>query len=129
MKELSRYIIEKLDINDIRLNEFPLELTVESLIRYLKDCGYTEVPYISVPNGNIFSYIPYFNEKHGKQFIYTKKWGEIYIADTSKSEISDKNPMFYLNIRNDKPTEFEAYFKNRSKKINQNELRKYFEKA
>ena len=121
-------IYEKLDISNVNLKEFPLELTIESLIRYLKNCGYAEVPYISVSNGNIFNYIPYFNDKHGKYFIYTTMWREIYIADTSKSEIGDKNPMFYMSIRNGKPNELKAFFKNRSKEINQNEFRKYFEK-
>lgn len=133
MKSLKTSILEKLDINKVNLDDvytFPLELTDESLVHYLKDCGYAEVPYISVPDGNIFSYIPYFNEKHGKQFIYTKQWREIYIADTSKSEISLKNPMFYLSIRSGKPDELKAYFKKGwSKKISQDEFRKYFEKG
>lgn len=128
MKNL-KDVLEKLKVDDITIDEFPLELTVESLIRYLKDCEYAEVPYISIPNGSIFNYIPYFNDKHGKYFIYTTQWREIYIADTSKSEIgSNKNPMFYLSIRNGKPNELKAYFKNWSKEINQDEFRRYFEK-
>ena len=132
MKSLKTSILEKLDINKVNLDDsrFPLELTVESLVRYLKDCGYVEVPYISVPNGNIFNFIPYFNEKPGKQFIYTKRWREIYIADTSRSEIGSDNPMFYLSIRGSKLDEFKAFFKKGwSKKINQDEFREYFEKG
>jgi len=132
LKELTTYITEKLDINKVNLNDsgFPLELTAESLVQYLKDCGYAKVPYISFPDGNISDYIPYFNEKHSKQFIYTKRWGEIYIADTSKSKIDGSNPMFYLSIYGSELEEFKAFFKKGwSKKISQDEFREYFEKG
>lgn len=132
MKSLKTSILEKLDINKVNLNDsgFPLELTAESLVQYLKDCGYAKVPYISFPDGNISDFIPYFNEKHGKQFIYTKRWREIYIADTSRSEIGSDNPMFYLSIRGSKLDEFKAFFKKGlSKNISQDEFREYFEKG
>lgn len=93
MKELKDILLEKLSIDDINLNEeFPIDGTLEEIIDFLKSKGFKEIE----TGDNQINEI--LNKKRNKCFTLFS--GRIWFADTSKGDISKKNPLFYIDTYN-----------------------------
>lgn len=129
MKNLVDILLEKLDINNINIDaELPKDFNYDDVIAYLHKNRFNEIEYTK--NGvYIFNNIPFFNSKKGKYFM-TSSAKEFFIADTSKGDISKKNPLVYIEWDYLKPNNrrivlFWGELKNERKIIDENELYKY----
>ena len=94
MKELSNYIIEKLDINKVKLyDKFPIDGSFEDIDTFLKANNFK---YTNFWSNNVFDAI---NKESDKVFYGQKETDDCFrflIADTSKAKISDSNPLFII---------------------------------
>lgn len=97
MKELSSYIIEKLDINNIKFNDkFPVEGPKEKIFEFLEDNGFEieEIPKTSLS----FKVIEELGKtKLRKAFSFANSHGfAIYFGDSTSNSISKDNPVYYI---------------------------------
>lgn len=107
MRELSNYIIEKLDINKVKLNEFPISGPPEQVEQFLKASGFHEITTGRV----LFSFLEIsklFNDTlmtgKGDKVFYTRvddDFYAIYFGDTTKGSISKKNPIYSMAFEGD----------------------------
>ena len=91
MKNL-KDVLEKLKVDSIVLDkEFPTSENLEDIIKFLKEEGFKE--YKIDKTGVIGT----LNKNKGKIFLLSDYgYDRIWFADTSKEEISAKNPVFLL---------------------------------
>ena len=88
-------ILEKLSLDDIKMSKrFPTSGRMDDVIDFLKDVGFNEIEV----NYNM-DFIGQLNKEKGKYFA--KTGDTIYWADTSKGNISEKNPMFAMIDKRD----------------------------
>ena len=88
MKNLKDTIYEKLKVDDISFNKFPIDGTLEDIAEFLEEEGFQQVEYGYVKTA--------FNGARAKCFmIFTTT---IRFADTSKKEVSKDNPIFYIDF-------------------------------
>lgn len=99
MKELTKYIIEKLSIDDVTLddNMFSGKIDYESFVSYLLRNGFEEI------NGHatIETLRTAFNKAHGKVMALSSGTLVIRFADTSKEGISNDNPIYACKFYKD----------------------------
>lgn len=97
-------ILEKLDINTVRMSpEIPENFNYDDMYALLCNNRFKEIDYVqSSPDGTIGDRIPIFNNKRGKYFMISS-YKEFFIADTSKGDVSKKNPMIYIEWNYQKP--------------------------
>lgn len=90
MKNLKDAILEKLKVDDIMLDiEFPINGTIEDICRFLEENDFKFIE-------NVDKISTLFNSTKSK--CYTTYNNRIWFTDTSKGEISKKNPVFtYMN--------------------------------
>lgn len=119
MKELTTYIAEKLDINKVNLNMFPIDGTLEEIISFILANGFVQY------KGKIYTQIiKKFNELGSKCCVIENDI--IWWADTSKDEISEDNPIFLFDddghefccIVDDSPTAKELSREDFLKRVN-----------
>ena len=92
MKNLKDSILEKLKVDDIIFGKFPIDGTLDDMIKFLEEKGFQQVNYGYVKTA--------FNEPKAKCFmIFTTT---IRFADTSKKEVSKDNPIFYIDFEDKK---------------------------
>ena len=92
MKDLYS-IYEKLDINKVRLNDkFPIDGTIEDVVEFLEEQGFKDI-------NQRGSKDVIFNSKKSKCFYRLS--GHLWFGDTSKEEISKKNPIFVIKLIKD----------------------------
>ena len=82
-------VLEKLKIDDINLNEFPIDGTIEEMIKFLEEKGFK---YVYCGCG----IDEWFSNYKSKCFYKTK--GNLWFGDTSKEKISKDNPIFIYRI-------------------------------
>lgn len=94
MKNLVDILLEKLDINKVRLKDgFPFDENDLEIIKFLKEHGFKDLK-------NSRAWLTEFEDAHDRCF----KWDDntevsrICFADTSKKRISKENPIFYIEI-------------------------------
>lgn len=85
MKNLKDTILEKLKVDDITFNEFPIDGSIEDMIEFLKENGFR-----FIKNEEKISVL--FDSANSK--CYTTYKNRIWFADTSKEKISKDNPVF-----------------------------------
>lgn len=93
MKELTVYITEKLDINKVNLNDFPIDGSFDDILAFLIKNKYIEFRGI---HRNMFSA---FNIASKKAFVsdyYKDTNWNIWFGDTSKGLLSEDNPLFLI---------------------------------
>ena len=92
MNNLKDSILEKLKVDDIILDVFPIDGTLEDIIKFLKAEGFKEY---KLDN---YSLVGTFNKNKGKIFLFGDESGNkrLWFANTSREEISAKNPVFLL---------------------------------
>ena len=97
MRELSNYITEKLDINNVNLapKRFPINGDMNTIVDFLRDDGFKEIPY---EEGDVWRHVhEKFNKnKRKKVFEYWPHVEVLRFADMSK-DISEENPIFGIN--------------------------------
>ena len=100
-------ILEKLKVDDIVFEKFPIDGTVEKMIKFLKEQGFIDATESYGSLNDIFN-----TAKSKCFFIYpddnTKR---IWFVDTSEREICKENPVFFID-----PTYkyYEVYYLNSS---------------
>ena len=89
MKNLKDSILEKLKVDDIKLNiDFPIDNTLKDIAKFLKKQGFIGI------TGQDSNYA-LFNFQKNKCFTYNDT-KSIWFADTSKEKISKENPIFFI---------------------------------
>ena len=107
---LNNAILEKLKVDDIIIDKFPIDTTLEKIIEFLKEEGFKEVEYV----GSISTL---FNKTKSKCFTcYDGILKRIYFGDTSKKETCKDNPIFLINYYRGK-FEYKVYYKDNSDEI------------
>ena len=109
MKKLTTYIIEKLDIDKISLNDkfgdefkkvFDFNDTL-AITKWLEKQGFIQVQLSMAAQSK--DVLEYYNDCQKKCFSYDDDGKRIIIdiVDTSKSKISDHNPLFTISYMKD----------------------------
>ena len=86
MKTLKDRILEKLKVDNITFDKFPIDGTLDDIVKFLEK---EDFQYI---DGSIVKKT--FNAAKSKRFMLDPV--TIWFADTSKGEISKNNPLFYI---------------------------------
>ena len=95
MKELSNYINEKLDINNVRIaKKFPIKGSIKDVIEFLQDNGFTEMEHFRHPSRTKID----FDDRRAKTYLRSGE-DSLYFADTSKKRISKENPIVFFGGR------------------------------
>lgn len=105
MKNLNKYIIEKLDINKVNLGVLYTEGTIDDMKNYLLDNGFKELE----PPVNEFGRIEedemfelFDSHKKEKVFSIIDDIETIFFAGKRRERISEKEPVIYFTSRNGK---------------------------
>jgi hypothetical protein len=93
MKTLNNYILERLNPKHLGYSGFPIDGTIEEMIKYLENYGFERIP---AADNAIYT----MNNQKGRKVIWVLG-GMIRFADVTKRKISEKNPAFAYNIAND----------------------------
>ena len=94
MKNLKDSILEKLRVDDIIINnEFPIEGTMDDMIKFLEENGFVAADESHNYKGTADDM---FDHNKSKCFYQTSN--RFWFADTSKEKISKKNPIFFIAI-------------------------------
>lgn len=112
MKELTDYIIEKLDISNVNLNsEFPIDASFNEMIDFLKSYGFEELKSL---NTGWYGVILVFNKHNkGKYYMFTTSGADsLKFADMSQGEISNNTPLYHIRKTPGKAREFLLSYKN-----------------
>lgn len=92
MEPLNNYIIERIRIDNIKSAKFPIDGTIDEIIKFLEGHGFKEIDDVKGRSATEF-----FNSKHDKCYwLRDKQW--IYFGDTSESNISPTNELFMIMI-------------------------------
>ena len=93
MKNLKDAILEKLKVDDIVFNEFPIDSELDDMIEFLKDKGF------KLLKNNDESISNLFNKCHERCIRNINN--SLWFADTSKKRISKDNPVFYIKCNSE----------------------------
>ena len=95
MKNLVDTILEKLSIDSITFEKFPIDRDIAYIIWFLKHNGFIEIPY---ENGDIWGSVHRkFDRNKGKKVF--EYWPQVKVLRFAnmKKDISEKNPIFVIN--------------------------------
>ena len=101
MKPINDYIVERIRVDNMK-QEFPNVHSADEILDFLKKQGFKEIP-DTYDFYYLGQYVDVFDDKRKKLVIrYTEgKFCTINFADTSRSDISDDNPMFTIDFYKD----------------------------
>ena len=106
MKALKDILVEKLKIDDINLNgNFPIDGTLEDMTKFLEENGFKYVECRSDID-------ECFNKYKSKCFYKNNEY--LWFGDTSKDDVSKKNPIFTYRILQNN---FSVYYCRNSSRI------------
>ena len=93
MRTLKDAILEKLKVDDITFDKFPIDGTLEEIADFLEDNDF-----IIINNVDGGARNKIFNSAKSKSFIYITDSDikRIWFADTSKKEIYKDNPIYFI---------------------------------
>lgn len=114
MRELSNYITEKLDINNVNLNSngFPFKGTLNEMVEFLKQYGFEDLSDRIKREDLRCFYVESFEMKHKRGYTIIPRGRKVdqpmhlVFADTSKKEISKNNELFCIDISSDNKKPF-----------------------
>ena len=97
MKNLKDSILEKLKVDDISFDKFPIDGTIDDIIEFLRDCGFTII--CEDWQSDIFTVRKALNAAKDRQcFVYISgKQMKINFGDTTKKNIRKDNPIFIIS--------------------------------
>jgi hypothetical protein len=97
MKTLNNYITERLNPKHLghTAGKFPIEGTIDDMIKYLQGLGFGEFP--DFP-GTLGDYADFFDKENTKGYIVYKELNGkgLFFTNTTKSNISRINPGYYI---------------------------------
>ena len=93
MKNL-KDVLEKLKVDDIVIEKFPIDGTLDNMVEFLKERNFKEI-------SNDFNNYLYNAFEDAKKKVYLMLDKEIFFADTSKEKISEYNPIFLCSDKGD----------------------------
>ena len=102
MNSLNDYIIERIRVDNIKLEEFPIDGAIKDMEEFLKGNGFEKIKNNYQFNGTR-KYWKIFDEAYKKGYIIITEHGvadRIMFADTSKDGITTYNPMYYIEKDN-----------------------------
>lgn len=99
-----RDILEKLSIDDVNTSNdiFPIDKDLAEIESFLIRNGFNKCEHSGKYSGNYGDSIKIFNAKKGRYYIIYTSSSTIEFADTSKSVISKKNPLYAVTIEYEK---------------------------
>ncbi len=110
MRELSLYITEKLDINNVSLSwEIPIESTCDKFVKYLKDNKFKEIDFDKSKHSLRINLVQAFNDEHKRVFMLIsddKGPYQIYFANTENEKISSSNLCYEIKYKNNSPYQY-----------------------
>lgn len=111
MNSLIDYIVERIRVDNIKpeeFPEFPVDGTYDDVVDFLERCGFNK---IKDDSHNMFINAKKFNQEHKRCFSCETSDSHSYVvfADTSKSNISDKNPLYCINFNPNKKYHISSY--------------------
>jgi len=110
MKELTSYITEKLDINNISLSwEIPIESTYDKFVKYLNDNKFKEIKYDNSKHGLRINLVKAFNDEHKRVFMSIRIDNgsyQLYFANTENEKISSSNLCYEIKYKNNSPYQY-----------------------
>lgn len=87
-------VLEKLRVDDIVIEEFPIDGTVEEMAKFLEEKRFVAANESDIYNKTVNKI---FDSAKSKCYT-TYKNEHLWFADTSKGEISKRNPIFQISI-------------------------------
>jgi hypothetical protein len=98
MKTINSYILERLNprhLGSHSLSEFPLSSSAEVIVRFLKEKGFVEIPWV---NPLLFEsgVKPAFEDASGRSFMWFEDSNvfDIRFADTTSEPITNNNSIY-----------------------------------
>lgn len=95
MYSLVGYISERLNPRHLGTAKFPIDGTINDMVKFLKYNGFKEIK-----NDQSKSADEQFDEELMKGIITDDDPDRIWFADTSEEKISDDNPIFLIRRKN-----------------------------
>lgn len=93
-------VLEKLDINKVNLDEFPIDGPGDAIIEFLKANGFIINDKEHYLNDQIaIKYANMAGNKNVQAVMYNDGGYLIFFSDTSKRDISEKNPIYTITGR------------------------------
>ncbi len=98
MKTIDNYINERLNPRHLgSTGRFPIDGSLQEVIDFLTNQGFKCIgrPKSLHPGLSVITMM--FNDQHSKSFMVNETENGIRFADTSKHDLSDDNPIFYIS--------------------------------
>jgi hypothetical protein len=95
MKPLNNYITERIRVDNIKHLEFPIDGTIDDMVKFLKAYNFEECD----TKNKKYSSKVFLNDMKAKSYVISFDYTRIWFADTSKNEISKINPMFFISLK------------------------------
>ena len=89
-------VLEKLKVDDIVLDEFPVDGTLEDAVKFLKEYGFKEIKFEIKKHFLYTSVIKDIENREGRYVVVNKDDLEIMFGDTSKKDIDERNPLYSI---------------------------------
>ena len=127
-------VLEKLKVDDITFDEFPVDGTLDDAVKFLREYGFEEVEYELEKH---FYYVKDIESRKGRYVVVNREDSEIIFGDTSKEKISPKNPLYSISYNLDESNKYfsripfqpgGAEMKRYTEKEFTKEMKKYFAK-
>ena len=95
MKPINNYIVERIKIDNIKHQEFPIDGKIDDIVDFLQNQGFSRIQ----PNTTI-NLRSQFNIAETKCFVVERT--TIWFADTSKNNGGDHSPVFSIECLSQK---------------------------
>ena len=96
MKNLRDTVLEKLKVDDIVFDMFPVDGTLEDAVKFLKEYGFKEIKFEIKKHFLYTSVIKDIDNRKGRYVVVNKDDLEIMFGDTSKKDIDERNPLYSI---------------------------------
>lgn len=98
MRELTKYITEKLDINKVNLvpNKFPINGTLEEIEKFLEANDFENFDDYDLDMQYFSEYVDFVNTEGKKLFLISTAGKFVRFIDTSQKDLGKDNPMFCI---------------------------------
>ena len=117
-------VLEKLKVDDISFEKFPIDGTFDEIIEFLKEKDFKEI--VAKSDEGVDEM---FDSKKYTCVTANYKYKRIWFADTSKEEVSEKNPIFLIICHENKTFIYKVFYVNNRhvKYIVENDKKEFLE--
>ena len=102
MKNLKDIVLEKLKVDDIVFDVFPVDGTLDDAVKFLKEYGFEEIKFDLEKHFYYRDVIKDIENREGRYVVVNKDDLEIMFGDTSDEDIDEKNPLYSILYSMDK---------------------------